>query len=49
MEILDTAKKTVKIQMLCVLWTKGLENGHTCWCGMERIGAREGVVGGWRY
>ena len=35
--------------MFCVLWAKGLENKHICWCGLERFGTREGGVGGWRH
>ena len=35
MEKLDTVEKSVKMEMCCVLWTKGLENEHACLCGME--------------
>ncbi len=47
MERLDTAKKTVKMEMCCVLCTEGLENGHTCGVEWnELVIGRGGLVGG---
>ena len=47
MERLDTAKKSVKMEMCCVLWTKGLENGHTCGVEWnELVRGKGGLVGG---
>ena len=49
MEKLDTTKKSVKMEMCCVLWTKGLENGHTCGVEWNELVRGKGGVGGWRH
>ena len=45
MEALYTAKKSVRMEMYCVLCTKGLKNWAHMWRGMERDGEKGG--GGW--
>ena len=47
MEKLDTAEKSVRKEMYCVLCSKGLKNRACMWRGMERNGEKEGGVGGW--
>ena len=49
MEKLYTAKKSVRMEMYCVLCTEGLKNWGYMWRGMERSGEKEGGVGGWRH
>ena len=49
MEKLYTAKKSVKMEMYCVLCTKNLKNRAYMWRGVERNGEKEGEVGGWRH
>ena len=49
MEKLDTAKKSVRKEMYCVLCTKGLKKQAYMRRGMERNGEKEGGVGGWRH
>ena len=49
MEKLYAAKKSVRVEMYCVLCTKGLKKQAYMWRGMERNGEKEGGVGGWRH
>ena len=47
MEKLDTAEKSVRKEMYCVLCSKGLKNRHACgveW--KEMVRRRGGLVGG---
>ena len=49
MEKLYAAKKSVRMEMYCVLCTEGLKDWGYMWRGMERNGETEGGVGGWRH
>ena len=45
MEKLYAAKKSVRMEMYCVLCTEGLKNWAYMWRGMERSDEKEGGVG----
>ena len=49
MEELYAAKKSVRMEMYCVLCIKGLKNWANMWRGVGRNGEKEGRVGGWRH
>ena len=47
MEKLDTAEKSVRKEMYCVLCSKGLKNRHACGVeSKEMVRRRGGLVGG---